>query len=606
MKIIINLQKIFRQCWSLGLILLALLLRGWFFQERNVFSASLFEMELGKIEGLCLSFIVILDIYSVRFISRVFLISSCVLRFSSSYMTPEKYFVRFHLLVLRFIGAMCLLILSPNLIRVLLGWDGLGITSYLLVVYFQRRKSYNAGILTALTNRVGDVVILTRIAILAFLGNWSFTMFSHGRVSPLISLMLISLAACTKSAQIPFSAWLPAAIAAPTPVSALVHSSTLVTAGVYLLFRFQPALSLMGLSWGVITVGSATIFMAGCAALFETDIKKIVALSTLSQLGVIITTLGMGISVVAFLHLLAHAFFKALLFISVGRIIHLSRDYQDLRKVGGSFYSCPVTLRFSLLANLSLCGLPFCRGFYSKDLCIELFFTHSSSVPLSLIFFLATALTCAYTFRFLFLVCLSFSRNPSLIWVNDKDESIIWAMAGLAPLALVGGGILCWALFPSPSVIPLTLLEKNVTLTIVLGGALLGAALVILSGQQRSPKISSLGGVMWALPLISSRFWNKYTFKAAHSLRLISDLNWTPLITLSGLSTTGAKSRYVTQNALKPFLLISILLPILLLLTLYLRVPSSWLSWSQIPNLHIKKERELILRLTKKIEQYLF
>lgn len=153
--------------------------------------------------------------------------------------------------------------------------------------------------------------------------------------------------------------------------------------------------------------------MAGTAAIFETDMKKIVALSTLSQLGVIMTTLGAGMASVAFMHLLAHAFFKALLFISVGRIIHLSRDYQDLRKVGVSAHISPVTLRFCALANMSLCGLPFCRGFYSKDLCIELFLTSTLHSPLSIIFFLATLLTCAYTARFLFLVSFLNSRNSS-------------------------------------------------------------------------------------------------------------------------------------------------------------------------------------------------
>lgn len=157
------------------------------------------------------------------------------------------------------------------------------------------------------------------------------------------------------------------------------------------------------------------MFIAGAAAMFEIDIKKIVALSTLSQLGVIITTLGAGLPEIAFIHLLAHAFFKALLFISVGRIIHLSSDFQDLRKVGISVTTCPVTLSFCTLANLSLCGLPFCRGFYSKDLCIEIFLTETSHSRLSLVFFMATLITCAYTVRFIFLVSFLNSRNCSLL-----------------------------------------------------------------------------------------------------------------------------------------------------------------------------------------------
>lgn len=179
----------------------------------------------------------------------------------------------------------------------------------------------------------------------------------------------------TKSAQIPFSAWLPAAMAAPTPVSSLVHSSTLVTAGVYLLFRFSELLSHRAYLPCLLKAGVLTIIIAGCAALSELDIKKIVALSTLSQLGLIITTLGLGLYEIAYFHLLTHAFFKALLFISVGNIIHLSRDFQDLRKIKLIEFCYPVSLSFSLVANCSLCGFPFLAGFYSKDLILEIMFT---------------------------------------------------------------------------------------------------------------------------------------------------------------------------------------------------------------------------------------
>ena len=180
------------------------------------------------------------------------------------------------------------------------------------------------------------------------------------------------MAACTKRAQLPFSAWLPAAIAAPTPVSRLVHSSTLVTAGVYLLFRLCHSLSSSNWKVGLVFVGTCTMLLAGLAALQESDIKKIVALSTLSQLGVIVLTLGIGFLVRGYTHMVSHAFFKALLFITVGAIIHNCRDFQDLRKISVLRNYIPLTLAFRLGANLRLCGLPFTRGLYSKDLCIEL------------------------------------------------------------------------------------------------------------------------------------------------------------------------------------------------------------------------------------------
>ena len=178
----------------------------------------------------------------------------------------------------------------------------------------------------------------------------------------------------TKRAQIPFSAWLPAAIAAPTPVSALVHSSTLVTAGVYLLIRFRAALAGTFTQTVLLLLAGLTIFMAGLGANFETDLKKIIALSTLRQLGVIMRILALGWADLAFFHLLAHALFKALLFICAGSIIHRAGDYQDIRMIGGLVNYIPLSVISINLANLALCGTPFLAGFYSKDLILEIAF----------------------------------------------------------------------------------------------------------------------------------------------------------------------------------------------------------------------------------------
>lgn len=196
------------------------------------------------------------------------------------------------------------------MVSLILGWDGLGVTSYLLVIFYQRSKSYRAGIITALTNRLGDVGLLISIILILPYGTWNFLIYNDSRVElSLILARLIILSACTKSAQMPFSAWLPAAMAAPTPVSALVHSSTLVTAGVYLLIRINILLVRFEILEILIMLGTFTIFIAGGAAMFEMDIKKIIALSTLSQLGAMVMGLGMGSPTMAYFHLLSHAFF---------------------------------------------------------------------------------------------------------------------------------------------------------------------------------------------------------------------------------------------------------------------------------------------------------
>jgi len=230
-------------------LVLALLmsLTGLVFYIRTYHWAFTLDWELSILGPVNLEVPFLLDLLSGIFMVAVLTITSAVLIFSKSYMSAEKHFMRFHLLVISFVLSMLLLITSPNLVRLLLGWDGLGVTSYLLVIYFQRTKSFNAGLLTALTNRIGDVLILFSIALLLGLGRWNFQTWAHAsthKTSLGRCVFLLLLAARTKRAQVPFSAWLPAAIAAPTPVSSLVHSSTLVTAGVYLLVRFSEILKM--------------------------------------------------------------------------------------------------------------------------------------------------------------------------------------------------------------------------------------------------------------------------------------------------------------------------------------------------------------------------
>ena len=189
-------------------------------------------------------------------------------------------------------------------------------------------------------------------------------------------------------------------------------------------------------------MGCLTMVMAGLAALGEMDIKKIVALSTLRQLGVIMATIGAGLPTLGFFHLLSHAYFKALLFITIGAMIHISRDYQDLRKVSLLPSISPSTFSFSVVANLSLCGIPFTRGFYSKDACIEGALGSYLRASLIVIFIVATALTSRYTARLLVYLGLSVNWTNPLIWSNDRDNFILGAKVMLAPLALAGGRFL--------------------------------------------------------------------------------------------------------------------------------------------------------------------
>jgi NADH-ubiquinone oxidoreductase chain 5 len=256
----------------------------------------------------------------------------------------------------------------------------------------------------------------------------------------LISLLIV-LAAMTRRAQIPFSSWLPAAIAAPTPVSALVHSSTLVTAGVYLLIRFSPAFS----DWlcvFLLLVSGLTIFMAGLGANFEYDLKKIIALSTLRQLGLIIGSVSVGLVDIAFFHLLTHALFKALLFMCAGVIIHTMKNSQDIRFMGGLSFQIPFTSVCLGVSRFALCGMPFLAGFYSRDLILEMVSSRYINLIGFFLFFVSTGLTVCYSFRlFYYVFCGDFNLS-SFYCISDDNFNMVCGIVGLILFAVFGGRML--------------------------------------------------------------------------------------------------------------------------------------------------------------------
>lgn len=297
--------------------------------------------------------------------------------------------------------------------------------------------------LTLLSNRIGDIAIILRIALMFSLGSWNFTLWSFYITDKSILIkILIIIAAATKRAQIPFSAWLPAAMAAPTPVSALVHSSTLVTAGVYLLIRFSPALNNSQSQPFLLIISTITIFIAGLGANFEYDLKKIIALSTLRQLGVIISILALGFPMLALFHLLTHALFKALLFMCAGVIIHNIKRYQDIRHMGALSVFLPLTTTSINIANLALCAAPFLAGFYSKDLILEVAFISNINWISFILYALATGLTVSYTFRLIFLGLSTSFLSRRFRNISDKSEIITTPLIPLTLGAILGGSLL--------------------------------------------------------------------------------------------------------------------------------------------------------------------
>lgn len=387
----------------------------------------LLELTLFSFNSIHLSFPIVFDFMSLLFISTVLLISANVLNFSNLYIEDEVFISRFTHLVILLIGSIAALILIPHITALLLGWDGLGLVSFLLVTLYASPKALGAGMLTALTNRIGDALILISIS---FIVEWSYHLELVRFAGQPIAALCIMVAAITKSAQLPFSAWLPAAIEAPTPVSALVHSSTLVTAGVYLLIRLYRFLRQSRFfNASILIIGAVTRLFAGISAIVELDLKKIIALSTLSQLGFIMIRIGLGAPKLAFFHLLTHAMFKALLFICAGTLIHFHGHAQDIRQIGGIRIQLPVTTAAISISSLALCAVPFISGLYSKDAILEAFFWAPYSFVVVLIALIATLLTGAYSARLFFCAIVSSQKSNPITRLSEPMKTPIFALS---------------------------------------------------------------------------------------------------------------------------------------------------------------------------------
>nr|AOV83578.1 NADH dehydrogenase subunit 5 [Phasianella australis] len=449
----------------------------------------------------------IFDPISVSFSNLVCMISACVLHFSSSYMSGETFLTRFISLVMMFVLSMNLLVFIPSLISLLIGWDGLGIVSFALVIYYQNMKSMAAGMLTALANRVGDVMLLLSIGLCVTQGHWNILFMWQNDLS-LVLITCIVIAAMTKSAQIPFSSWLPAAMAAPTPVSALVHSSTLVTAGVFLLIRFSPFLNLFSeVKMALLFISVLTLLMAGVGANYEYDLKKIIALSTLSQLGVMMMSISLGMSYLALFHLYTHALFKAMLFLCAGAIIHNNTNSQDIRQMGNLWNQMPMVISCLNVANLALCGAPFMSGFYSKDLILETSLSSPCNLLMVILIFLATGMTAAYSIR-LSMYSLWGNSNHAAFHQNfDEDATITQSTVILSTITVFIGSVMQANILEFSETLVLPLPHKLTTLFVTLMGAWIAWSLA--SSSKLNPvlqkKSSYFNSSMWFLSLLSTQ-----------------------------------------------------------------------------------------------------
>nr|WDW20248.1 NADH dehydrogenase subunit 5 [Bhutanitis mansfieldi] len=501
------------------------------------------EWEIISFNSMNVVMSILLDWMSLLFMMFVFMISSSVIYYSKSYMNSELNLNRFIMLVLMFLFSMILLIISPNMISIFLGWDGLGLVSYCLVIYYQNMKSYNAGMLTALSNRIGDVMILMIISWMMNYGSWNYIFylnFMNNDFSMKFISLLVIVAAMTKSAQIPFSSWLPSAMSAPTPVSALVHSSTLVTAGVYLLIRFNLMLMDMFFLKILLLLSGLTMFMAGISANYEFDLKKIIALSTLSQLGLMMSILSMGLADLAFFHLLTHAMFKALLFMCAGVIIHMMNNIQDIRYMGGISLNIPLTSLCLNISNLSLCGIPFLAGFYSKDLILDMVMMNNLNMMIFLLYYISTGLTMFYTIRMMMYLMINDFNLLSIYKLYDEDFIMLKSMMLLLFMSLVVGSFLMWMIFNYPYMIYLPYNLKLMVIYMSLLGFLMGYLISNMSIYSVNKflliyNLSNFLSLMWFMPNLSTYGLNYYFLKFGQNLLKNIDMSWSELYSGQGM-----------------------------------------------------------------------
>nr|YP_004841925.1 NADH dehydrogenase subunit 5 [Chelus fimbriata]ADN12046.1 NADH dehydrogenase subunit 5 [Chelus fimbriata] len=391
------------------------------------------------------------DMYSTTFMPIALFITRTIMDYSEWYMASDKQRTKFYQYLLIFLLAMLTLVTANNLFLMFIGWEGVGLMSFMLITWWRSRLKANESSMQAIIyNRIGDIgLIMTICWLFLLLDTLDLSMvYSMSHIVPTTPILGLILAATAKSAQFGMHPWLLAAMEGPTPVSALLHSSTMVVAGIYLLIQMQPLLTNNSIALSTcLFIGSITTLYAATHAMTKNDIKEIIAYSTLSQLGLMMVTMGLCLPKLAFMHLCLHAFFKSMLFLCAGNIIHAMHGEQDIRKMGALHKTLPTTSSCFTIGTLALAGMPFLSSFYSKDIIIESMLTSKINTLPMIMVLMATSFTTVYSLR---VVATSLTGQPmhTPLPHYKEDTKCTKPISKLAVSSIMAGTIMLLTMTP--------------------------------------------------------------------------------------------------------------------------------------------------------------